>query len=417
MENLRNKAYQTLRRSESFLKTDMVYVSKGSFWSTLNFILGILSSFILVISFAHFVPKDVYGNYKYILSIAGILTSITLTGMNASITRAVAQGNEGTFKKSLIYQLKWNLIFLAIAAVIGGYYLWQKNLLIGLSVIIMGIFSPVLNSVNTYIAFLNGKKDFRRITQYSFLTNIISVLVMILTMIVTSNVIWLVLAFIGTSTITNTFFCWRTFQIYQPNSQIDPHAITYGTHLSIMNILTGIADRIDSVLLFHFLGSSQLANYSFAAAPPEQLKGLFKQIGPLTMPKFAERKLSDIKKTIWHKMLIIFLIALVIAVVYMIAAPWIFSTFFPNYISVVNLSRIYALILPLYFSQPISAALQAHRKTKILYLTNNATAIIWISSVFIGIYFWGIIGVIVAQIVWRAASALIGITTFYKIKD
>ena len=43
------------------------------------------------------------------------------------------------------------------------------------------------------------------------------------------------------------------------------------------------------ILAFHYLGAVELAIYSFAIAPPEQIKGVFKFLGTLALPKFSKR--------------------------------------------------------------------------------------------------------------------------------
>ena len=81
MEKIKIKAYNLLRWSEKWTKTDMIYLARGGFWLTLGQVISSLSAFLLAIAFANLLPKETYGEYKYILSIASILAIPTLTGM------------------------------------------------------------------------------------------------------------------------------------------------------------------------------------------------------------------------------------------------------------------------------------------------------------------------------------------------
>ena len=65
---IKEKIYKLLRKSEKWTHTDMIYLAKGGFWLTLGQIISSVSSFALAVAFANFLPKEVYGNYKYIIS-------------------------------------------------------------------------------------------------------------------------------------------------------------------------------------------------------------------------------------------------------------------------------------------------------------------------------------------------------------
>src|SRR5689334_12787395 len=80
MKALMARAERLLRWSERYMKTDMVYLAKGSFWLTLGQVAASASGLLLVIGFANLLPKEVYGTYKLILSLAGIIASFSLTG-------------------------------------------------------------------------------------------------------------------------------------------------------------------------------------------------------------------------------------------------------------------------------------------------------------------------------------------------
>jgi O-antigen/teichoic acid export membrane protein len=50
----------------------MVYVAKNGFWLSLGQILSIVSVIASSIVFGYFLPKEVYGEYKFILSVVGV---------------------------------------------------------------------------------------------------------------------------------------------------------------------------------------------------------------------------------------------------------------------------------------------------------------------------------------------------------
>ena len=91
----------------------MVYLAKGGFWLALGKGFAMLSGLILTIGFANLIPKEVYRNSTFVLSLAGIIGAFTLTGMDTAVAQAVARGYEGVLKTGFWIKLKWS-IFMAL---------------------------------------------------------------------------------------------------------------------------------------------------------------------------------------------------------------------------------------------------------------------------------------------------------------
>ena len=88
----------------------------------------------------------------------------------------------------------------------------------------------------------------------------------------------------------NAFYFFKiTLNKFPPNQNHDPETISYGKHLSFTGIIGTVATYLDRLLIFHYLGAVEVAIYSIAIAPPEQIKNLFKNIPTLAMPKLAQK--------------------------------------------------------------------------------------------------------------------------------
>ena len=96
MSTMKARLIKILRWSEKYTKTDMVYLIKNGLWSGsaqfVSAVLGLLAS----IAFANLLPQEIYGQYKYLFSIAGIIWAFSLTNLSISVTQAVSRGFEGT---------------------------------------------------------------------------------------------------------------------------------------------------------------------------------------------------------------------------------------------------------------------------------------------------------------------------------
>lgn len=403
MQSLKLKFYQLLRWSEKYFKTDMVYLATGGFWLGLGQIIATFFALLLTIAFANLLPKETYGIYKYVLSAAGILGIFTLSGMNSAVTQAVARGFEGSLKKSFWVQMKWGLLMTAVAFFIGVYYFIHQNFILGFCFLILGVFSPLLNSANTYSAFLNGKKDFKSITKYNFLILFFSSSIILLTLFFTKSAPSLVWAYFVSNTAITVWFYFKTIKIFKPNEANDPETISYGKHLSLMNVASSAAFFLDNLLIFHFLGATSVAIYSLACAPPEQIKGLFKIFSSLAFPKFSERKSGEIKKGMDRKVILSLLAISIVVIVYILFTPLIYKIFFPKYMNSVFYSQIYAIsIIAMAYLFPY-AALQSQSAKKELYYFNVATSILQIGLLVVMIYYFGIMGAVLSRLVSRFA--------------
>lgn len=188
---MKDSIYKVLRFSEKYLKTDMVYLAKGSFWLSIGQVISVLSSLLLSLVLARALPQEVYGNYKFILSVAGIIGGLSLSGLGSSLTQAVAKGNYGTIFLAVKNQLVWGTIISLVSLGTGLYYFLNDNTVFAISFIIVSIALPVTNAVSMYGAFLSGKKDFKRGTIFWLVTQIVNVATVCAVAIFNPNIVFL----------------------------------------------------------------------------------------------------------------------------------------------------------------------------------------------------------------------------------
>ncbi len=418
IQKARVKIYKLLRWSEQYTKTDMVYLAKGGFWLTLGQIISAACSFLLAIAFANLLPKEIFGNYKFVLSLASILSAFTLTGMNTAVAQAAARCFEGMLKKTFWLQIRWGLLMSLASLLTSIYYLLNNNTTLGFALLIVGAFSPILYSANTYTAFLSGKQEFKKLTFYGIAVAVFSALIIFITIFFTKNIVWLIAANIISNTTATLFFYNRTLNICQPNQIQDPQVISYSKHLSLINIVVTIATYLDGVLLFHFLGAAPLAIYSFASAIPNQIKGISKNIATLIFPKLAQCSLKEIDSILYERLRQLFLIGITIAGVYILIAPYFFQIFFPKYIEAIHYTQLYALtvifLFPLSFFAAIGQAKLTFMPKNFLYKSNLLLQILLIILLLLLTSTFGIIGAIYARLIFLFCSCMVNLIFFKK---
>jgi O-antigen/teichoic acid export membrane protein len=401
MQRMRSRIFNILRWSEKYTRTDMVYLAKGGSWLSLGKGIAMLSTFVLSILFANLLPKETYGIYKYILSAVGILSIATLSGMGTSITRAIARGFEGTFKPAIYAEMKWGIIGGVSGLAVSAYYWVQGAYVLAVTFGIVGIFLPFINVFNLYGAILSGKKRFDLMVRFEIYTQLINFGLMVPVLLFVKDVYLLILPFLLVNSVVQGVLLKWTVKKVPLNNKIDPEAISYGKHLTLMDLVSVIATMSDKLLIYHLLGPVQLAIYAIALAPTDQIKGLLKIIGQLAFPKFSEQSKEVLEKVIFKKVIIFTLAISPLVAAYVIAAPWLFKIFFPAYMSSVIYSQVFCVSLMFSGSMLLMQYLQSQSMKAELYKFNFINLIIEIILIVVLVYFFGLWGAIAARVGFR----------------
>jgi O-antigen/teichoic acid export membrane protein len=405
MEKLKNSAFMGLKWLERYTKTDMIYLAKGGFWLGIGQFVASGSAFLTSLAFANLLLPDTYGIYKYVLSIYGLLTISTLSGMDSAVTQAVARNYDGTLLPAVKEKMKWGIAGSAVSVLIALYYFIQGNNILAISFGVVSLFIPFIESFDTYNSLLWGKKLFSTQVNYNIIKKIISLGAIILTVYLTDNIYIILFVYFICIAIPSVFIFYKVKKQYIQNTNVDPEAIGYGKHLSLAYIISTALSELDKILVFQYVGAADLAIYTLATAPTDQVKGLFKNINSLAMPKFAERTSDEIKKTIWHKVRIISLSMTIIVVFYIIIAPYFFNFFFPKYLASIRYSQILSLsLIPVVISGFIYTVLESQKAKKEIYQYNFYGNIFGIIILFPLVYFFGIWGAISSRVITRSFS-------------
>lgn len=417
MKNLKNKAYNWLRWSEKYTRTDMVYLARGGSWLTLQHTISVLISFLLALAFANLLPKETYGIYRFVLAGIAILSIPTLSGMNTAITQAVAQGEEGMVYPALRAKIKWGLLGGLAGIGLSTYYFVNGNSTLSLAFLIGSIFFPAMEAFNVYANILQGKELFRKYFQYGTISQVIATLLLLLGLIYTNNVLIILSIYFVSWTIVRFIFLKITLKSVQ-KKEYKTSNITFGKHLSLIDTLGSLATYLDKLLVFHFLGAAELAVYALATMPPEQIKSLFKNIPRLALPKLSQKTQESISGSLYYKLVMLTALGTAATLAYIVVAPFVYKTFFPNYIDSIPFSQLFALSLIFIPASQFlgSAFLSQPKLIKRVYTINIVTSVLLIVLLLSLGYLYGIVGIIWARIIYLFASLALGIL-MWRIND
>lgn len=398
------------------MKTDMVYLAKGGFWLTLGQGVSVVTGLLLVVGFANLLPKEVYGSYKFILSIAGIIGAFTLTGMDVAVTQAVARGDDGAFRTGFRLQLRWSVFMLAAALTCAGWYFFNGNPVFGTSLLIIGACAPIIEATSLLSGYLQGKKDFKAVTIYGIARSCVPVAALLGTMAVTQDLLHVVFAYFFSHAATGLALYAHALKRYRPPAGGDSD-VSFGKHVSVTNLISIIASYADKVLVFQFLGPVQLAAYGIAFSLPAQSRIVSRIITSLAFPKMSTASVQSIRSAIYTKTLRLFLGYAFGVGAYILFAPLIFRLIFPQYLDAVPLSQVLALghlFSPAFL---FSQAFFAQKKQREIYANKIAAAFARILLLLILVPPFGIWGAVWAYVLGNAVSFAISVYLFERMRE
>ena len=406
------KIYSFLRWSQKYTGTDMVYLVKGDFWLGLGTSVIAISGFLLTIVLANLLTRENFGTFKYVLAIANLLNIFTLPGIYVALVRSIAKGYEGSFIPGLKTQIRWGIVGAIGCLILSGYYFLNGNLILTISFLIVAFSLPFTQPFNIFNAFWQGKKRFDIQNQYLISSHLLSLAVIILTLFLTNNLFAVLVAWFGSHTLFRFIFLRLTYKKIS-NQKQQPETISYGKHLSIMEVPQILGSQLDKILLWYFLGPVSVAIYSVALAPIDHLRQLI-SIGPLALPKFSEKTKEEIKGTLLKKISKYFLVTILLGLIYIFIAPYIFRFLFPAYLESIPYSQWLGLILMSVPLGLIGTSLISQMKKKELYVIKFSIPLIRIALFLILIPLYGIGGAITAILISHVVGGGLSLFLFRR---
>ena len=416
IENLKNKTYSFLRSSERWTHADMIYLAKGGVWLGVGQAITMISAFLSSVAFANLLPVETYGIYKYIFSLIAIISIPTLSGVSTAIIQAVSSGSEATLFTATRTKMRWGILSALLSIALAVYYYIGGNISLSVCFFVAAIFLPLTDPLNAYTSYLNGKKNFKLITKFNIINQFVVLAVMAVTIWRTNNIWLIILLYYLVNTTANAFFYYLTLRLDPPNKKIDKEAISYGKHLTVMNIIAIIAGQVDKIFIWHYLGAAKLAVYALSMAPIDQINsGLLKNTIALAMPKLSANEGEALKKTFPPKVLKFTALTMLAALIYIILAPIIYKLLFPKYLASIIYTRFYAITLAILPLSLFNTALTAQKQKKKLYFISYSASIIKIILLAILLPKYGVAGAIGAIIGSLLYNNSMQIYLFYKI--
>jgi O-antigen/teichoic acid export membrane protein len=390
---------------------DARYYISGNFWLMLQQGVAAVGGLAVTVVFARVLSPETFGAYKYILSLAGIAGVFSLTGMHTALTRAVARGEEGVFVPAVRAFALWTIPSALIMLAMSGYYGYMGNYTYMWALGIAAFLQPLWHTGMLYVPYLQGKKDFRTYTTYQIIETLVVSIMSIVAVLYNENIIILVAIFLLTHATFSMIILYKnTLKHFRKKNKISS-VIHFAKHLSAMNAWSHISLHIDKIIIFQVLGPTNLAIYTLATVLPDHIRSILKTIEKIILPKFSKHKhIVETFSTYGEKLPYVFLFLFFLVITYIITAPTVYSVLFPNYKEAIIFTQIYSISFLATSGVIFTQTLNAHQKTKLLYVQQVSFGMISTMLMVVGSFFGSIAGVILAKVLSLIFATILSYT-------
>ncbi len=395
------------------LRFDHRYFLQGAFWLAALRGLSAGSSFLLALIYAHFLTKEVFGEFKFVLASAGMASALALSGLSNATVPAVARGAEGTVRAAVRLQLRWAWLPFLVGLGFALSELWKQRTTLAMGLLIMAVGVSIYAVFIFYETLLKGRGAYRALAGYGLSQKGLRDISIALAATTFGSLLPLTIAAYVVPTLTAAIiYQVLTRSIPPEKTAVEPQALKYGRTISVFRAFGLALSHVENIVTFYFFGPVALANFGFAKVIPDSLTSLTTLVQPMILNKFSSRTYGAAKNAIYKGMIAFALAGVVGCSVYAIASPYLFKWFFPNYQEMVQLSRLYSVKLVPGGAFLVGLYFHAQQKTRKTLAVGTARILISYSS-FIIFFIWRTLeAMVIARVVGEflaGAVSLIGL--------
>lgn len=384
---------------------DVRFFAKNATIVTISYGVTVLRGLITGYLVARIFPRELYGQYQFILTAVGTVGAISLPGIINALSRAVARGEKGVIIP--VARIQFCIALVAAMILLGAIpFLPEERKMLWPLFVLAAVIFPVSQTASTlFTAVTVGNARF----DVSLKANIAWSSVMA---IATLGIIFLhpsaALLYTAATTLPALSYLWFSRPLVERTTP-EPtvrHIIQYGIQLTLVSLPVSLSWYIDKLMISALFGLNQLAVFTVAILIPEQAKSLTKELFPISFS--IQSKGEDTfhrRKRLIHAVFRATLLFSIGIVAYIIAAPWIYSLLFPNYPEAIFLSQLAAAMLIMQPTALTTQYLEAQAMLSALRKTQWISASVFAASLVILIPLWGLAGAILCRGILRLTYA------------
>lgn len=394
--------HQLIMKCGQKYRFDLGYFAKNWFWLVLAHMITTVKGIILIVLFTNYFWLKEFWEYSFILSVIWVVSILWLPWAGIAIIQSVSRWFLGTFRYLLLKILKVSILWSFTLFFIGIFLDWWIKYPYYIVFIVIATFFPLytISSFNSYYFTWIKRFDLRAKTE--FFVNILLILSWLLLVFIKAPFQYIVVTILAVQMMGNAFIWFFFIKNTLINNNIDWDSFNYTIKLSMLSSLWFIKMHLDKIILSYYVWFAQTWMYALASAISDQIYALWKIIWNLLMPKTATLSREEVslhkRKIIGIMFAVFFSISIFLISIYPIVIPFLFG---PDFYQAV----FYAQILTGFVTiKSIFIALQmidnSQKSLQSTVFSSTISPVIELSLMVILWYYFGILGIIEARIIW-----------------
>lgn len=273
---------------------------KNGKWIFLKFGVAALGGWLLSLAFARLGTKETVGQYQYILSLLTVVSLCSLPGLNTAALEAVAKGREAGVIKAVRLSFLFSLLGVVALVGLGLYHIFFKdNLLIGETLIIVGLLCPLYYAFNTWNIYYDGKSLFKESALRMIVLYIALNVSLVLGLFLKFNVLGLVLAYLLVNII---LFIYYFLEVVRKIKNFSDNYIDFkfGVNSSIQRFVFSLSNNIPPLIISVLFGIESVAIYYIGYYMINAGSSLMGMLGYLYIPALFKGEKLNYKNIIFQ---------------------------------------------------------------------------------------------------------------------
>lgn len=399
--------HKILGKLEGKLELNLKVFMKNFSYMFTNNIVTIIFAMLLSIMLARVLSKDVFGQYNLIISIFGLVSILSLPGMNSSITRSCARGFDGSFFEGTKSRIRWGLAGSFALFIIGLYYYTVDLFNLSFGLLVAAMFFIPYFSFRTYGGYLLSKKRFKTWSLYLSIVTIVANLTTAIIAYYFRNLLIVILVLLGMASIINIILLFKTLK-EKENNRVDAETVPYGKRLTAVIILSMIKSHLDKIIIGLFLGFEALAIYSVAITIPRQVKPIWTTITNMIFSDLSKKKKNYAYLAVRKRFRYVMLLSILIIIIgILVMPPLIYYLYSSKYLDSIFYAQLLMLITLSGPSIILVNLATAQKQLRKVYNVSTIPAVIHIVLLIILTPLYGIMGATIATIIGGGLMPLI----------
>lgn len=287
-----------------------------------------LAGFGVAMAFAHLSTQEVYGQYKYMMSLLGVIGLSALPGMTVAVMRASARGDDSALREGMRARARASPlgvgILLVLALVLGA----GGQPALGRALAIAALCFPLLTTLELYLPFLGGRQDYLRYAFFQSAVTALPVPVVVLALLAHGRLEAAALAWLATTVLLHAAFLRATARGLAPQAAADPEVVRYGRRLSPVYLISTGQTYLSGLVVGTALGPASLAVFSIGMVWWEILRQATSLVNLQMLPRMAAAGDDDARRLLRRSLAAGFPIAAAVGGVLVLTMPFLVPAIF-----------------------------------------------------------------------------------------